>query len=163
MGLGMMAGEASSAPLIEATADKDANVRKMAYVSLSMLGVSEATSTVIKGLGLGDEEISIAILDNLESVTAEELRDAVRERLRDSNLWVRHHAVTLLGEMRDIDSEEALIEILENDLPPVKAAAARALAGFSSELAVPVLKALYYGTEQSLRSEIIKAIEEIEC
>lgn len=163
MGLGLMGGEASTAPLMEATEDKEANVRKMAYVSLSMLGAPEAAGTVIKGLGLGDDDISIAILDSLESVTEVELRDAVRERLKDSNLWVRHHAVTLLGEMLDIDSEEALIDILENDLPPVKAAAARALAGFSSEMAIPVLKALYDGSEPSLRSTIIKAIEEIEC
>jgi len=163
MGLGLMGGDASTAPLIKATEDKETNVRKMAYVSLAMLGVPEAAGTVIKGLGLGDDDISIAILDSLESVTAVELRDAVRERLSDNNLWVRHHAVTLLGEMLDMDSEEALIEILENDLPPVKAAAARALAGFSSEMAVPVLKALYGGSEPSLRSAITKAIEEIEC
>ncbi len=163
MGLGRMGGKASVAPLVEATEDKDPQVRKMAYISLAMLGVREATGPVIKGLGLGNEEISIAILEALNTVTTDDLKAAVRECLTDSNLWVRHHAVTLLGEMLDMDSEEAIIEILEKDAPPVKAAAVRALAGFSSEKALPVLKSLYEGSDPSLRSAIIKAIEEIQC
>ncbi len=163
MGLGLMGQNASTAPLIEATEDEDPQVRKMAYVSLSKLNAPEATGTVIKGLGLGDEEVSIAILDSLDAVTTEDLRDAVRERLGDSNLWVRHHAVTLLGEMLDRDSEEALIGILEKDAPPVKAAAVRALASLASQKALPILKGLYEVSEPSLRCLIIKAIEEIEC
>jgi len=163
MGLGMMGGQASATPLIEATEDKEPKVRKMAYVSLAMLGVNEAADAIIKGLGLGNEEISIAILDSLNTVDSGELREAVRERLKDSNLWVRHHAAALLGEMMDSESENALIEILVKDEPPVKVAAVRALAGLQSETALPVLKAIYEGSEPTLRGAITKAIEEIQC
>jgi HEAT repeat protein len=134
----------------------------MGYVSLAMMDAPEAAETVVKGLGLGDEDISIAILDSISSIAADGVRDAVRERLGDSSLWVRHHAAALLGEIMDMESEGALINILENDAPPVKAAAAKALAGFASKNALPVLKGIYEGADPSLRAVITRAIEEIQ-
>jgi len=163
MGLGIIGSPLSIKRLVEATEDKDPSVRKMAYVSLSMIDAPEAAEAVVKGLCLGDEGISMAILDSISAVAAVELREAVRERLGDSSLWVRHHAAALLGEIMDLDSEGALINILENDAPPVKAAAAKALAGFASKDALPVLKGIYEGADPSLRAVITRAIEEIQC
>jgi len=163
MGLGIIGSPLSAKRLVEATDDQEFSVRKMAYVSLAMIDAPEAAETVVKGLGLGDEDISIAILDSISSIAADGVRDAVRERLGDSSLWVRHHAAALLGEIMDMESEGALINILENDAPPVKAAAAKALAGFASKNALPVLKGIYEGADPSLRAVITRAIEEIQC
>jgi len=162
-GLGMMGGDDSVAPLVEATGDSEGAVRRAAYVALSMLGTPGAVGAIIKGLNLGERDISIAILDSIDSITTDELRAAVRGLLGDPDLWVRHHAATLLGEMMDSDAEEDLLKVLEEDAPPVKAAAAGALARLASMRAVPVLKNLYADSDPSLRSAIERAIEEIGC
>jgi len=162
-GLGGLGGDSSVEPLEGALEDSDLRVRKMAYVSLAMLGVPRALEAVIKGLALGDEEISIAIMDSLNAVKTDELKEALRDRLGDSSLWVRYHAVTLLGEMLDREAEDKLLEMLRNDEPPVRAAAAGALASMVSDKALPILKSMYEEADASMRCAIEKAIEEIGC
>ncbi len=162
-GLGAMGEEASVGPLTGALEDSSPAVRKSAYVSLAMLGVPEAMESVIKGLGLGDNDICIAIMDSLNAVATDELRDALRLRLDDENLWVRYHAVTLLGEMLDRGSEDRLIGMLGSDEPPVQAAAAGALGVMGSEKALHILKSMYESAEPTMRTAIEKAIEVMGC
>ncbi len=162
-GLGMMGSEESTEPLVGATKDEDPGVRKAAYLALATLGLPSAEEALARGLGLGESGISTAILEALAEVSTDELRDAIRERLSDEDIWVRHHAATLLGEMEDYEAEERLLHVLAEDVTPVKAAAAGALARLASERAVPLLKDLYEGSDPSLRSAIERAIEEIGC
>ncbi len=162
-GLGGLGGESSVEALKGVLEDKAPEVRKCAYVSLAMLGVPSAMESVIEGLALGDEAISIAIMDSLNAVKTDELQEALREKLEDKSLWVRYHAVTLLGEMLDRGAEDMLMEMLRNDEPPVRAAAAGALARMVSERALPILKSMYDDADASMRCAIVRAIEEIEC
>lgn len=162
-GLGKMGEEASTEPLIKALEDEDPVVRKAAYVSLAMLGAPSAMEPVIKGLTLCDEDTCIAIMDSLNAVATDELVETLRRKLADKSLWVRYHAVTLLGEMIDRGSEEALIDMLCNDEPPVKAAAAGALARMDSERALPILKSMHEDADPSVSFAIEKAIEVMGC
>ncbi len=162
-GLGAMGGEESVEPLLRAVDDSEKGVRKSAYVALAMLGAEGAEEPLARGLGLGDSEISKAILETLGPVSSQTLCQAVRERLADDDLWVRHHAAMLLGETGDYEAEESLLQALVEDDPPVKAAAAGALARLASERALPLLRDLYENSDPSLRSVIERAIEEIGC
>ncbi len=162
-GLGMMGTEESTDPLVRASQDEDPGVRKAAYLALAALGLPSAEDALVRGLGLGDSGISTAILESLAEVNTEGLRHAIRERLSDEDIWVRHHAATILGEMGETEAEDDLLKVLAEDVPPVKAAAAGALARLASERAVPLLKDLYEGSDPSLRSAIERAIEEIGC
>jgi HEAT repeat protein len=138
-------------------------VRKAAYLALATLGLPSAEDALARGLELGESCISTAILESLAEVNTEGLRHAIRERLSDEDIWVRHHAATILGEMGEVEAEDDLLKVLAEDVPPVKAAAAGALARLASERAVPLLKDLYEGSDPSLRSAIERAIEEIGC
>ncbi|MFQ5427415.1 MAG: HEAT repeat domain-containing protein [Thermodesulfobacteriota bacterium] len=162
-GLGVMGGEASTEPLKKAIEDKDPAVRKTAYVSLAMLGVPDALEPVIQGLRLGDEEMCIAMMDSMNAVITDELREALRDKLSDSSLWVRYHAVTLLGDMLDRDAEDTFIDMLRDDEPPVQAAVAGALARIDSKRARPILKSMYEDAEPSMRDAIVKAMEVMGC
>jgi HEAT repeat protein len=162
-GLGMVGYEGTLSFLKEAAADSSTGVRKASYRSMAMLGITEATGDILKGLEDVDDDVKLSVLKSLSGWSGESVREALTRALKDSNVWVRYHAVVLLGDLDGDGTEDLIIGLLENDEPPVKAVAAGALGKIGTEKSVQALEKFIDHDDSNVRSAVEKAMEILTC
>ncbi|MBI5969918.1 MAG: HEAT repeat domain-containing protein [Deltaproteobacteria bacterium] len=162
-GLGLVGDEEALQYLKKAAHDADPSVRKAAYNSLARIGAPEAVDAVISGLRDDDDEVKLSVLKALGGWSGEKIKKALIAALSDGNIWVRYHAVLLLGELRENDVEERILEMLVNDSPPVKAAAAKALEKTGTSRAIPVLERFADHPDTAVSGAVRDAIGILQC
>ncbi len=162
-GLGLVGDEEALQYLLDAAHDVAPLVRKAAYNSMARIGAPEAVDAVINGLNDDDDEVKLSVLKALGGWSGEKIKKALLAALNDSNIWVRYHAVLLLGELREGDVEERILDILVNDAPPVKAAAAKALEKTGTSKAIPVLKRFADHPDAAVSGAVRDAIGILQC
>jgi HEAT repeat protein len=162
-GLGMVGHVGTLSFLKEAAADSSIGVRKASYRSMAMLGITEATGDVLKGLEDVDDDVKLSVLKSLSGWSGPGVREALTRALKDANVWVRYHAVVLLGDLSGDGTENLIIGLLENDEPPVKAAAAGALGKIGTEKSVQALERFIDHDDPNVRSAVEKAMETLTC
>lgn len=162
-GLGIIGDEEALRFLKTATKDLSPSVRKAAYNSIARLGIPEAADVVVNGLQDESDDVKLSVLKALGGWTGENIKEAVITALKDKNIWVRYHAVMLLGEMQDPGAEGHVTELLIKDEAPVKAAAARALEKIGSPGSVRVLEQFLDHPDPTVRTAVENAIGTIRC
>lgn len=162
-GLGCIGDEESLGFLIKAASDQSPSVRKAAYRSMARLGIPNAVDQIVKGLEDPDDDVKLSVMKGLGGWTGERIKNALTASLRDRNIWVRYHAVVLLGELGDSDVEELIIEKLLKDEAPVKAAAAKALERLGSTGATSHLEQFLSHPDPSVRNAVESALETLRC
>lgn len=162
-GLGLVGDEEALQYLKDAAHDADPLVRKAAYNSMARIGAPEAVDAVISGLNDNDDEVKLSVLKALGGWSGEKIKKALLEALSDGNIWVRYHAVLLLGELRENDVEERLLDLLLNDAPPIKAAAAKALEKTGTRRAIPVLERFADHPDTAVSGAVREAIGILQC
>ncbi|MBI5809996.1 MAG: HEAT repeat domain-containing protein [Deltaproteobacteria bacterium] len=130
-GLGVIGAVEALGSLRKAAADKSPRVRKAGYKSMAMLCSPEAAADIAMGLHDRDVDVRLSVLKGLSGWPWEDVKTALLGALKDENMWVRYHAVLLIGEIADNGCEGIVIDMLEHDDAPVKAASARALESWS--------------------------------
>jgi HEAT repeat protein len=166
-GLGVVCYEGVLASLQKAAVDKSPAVRKAAYRSMTMLGMAEATGDLLKGLADPDDDVKLSVLKSLSGWPGEGLKEALMQALKDPNVWVRYHAVTLLGDMSveggDDGIEELILGLLEKDEPPVIAASAVALGKIGTEASMESLVQYIDHEDSNISSAVERAMEMLSC
>jgi HEAT repeat protein len=117
----------------------------------------------VKGLEDTDDEVKLSVMKGLGGWTGERIKSALVSSLRDRNIWVRYHAVVLLGEFGDCEVEDMIIEKLLKDEAPVKAAAAKALERLGAHSAAGHLEQLLNHPDPSVRGAVESALESLRC
>ncbi len=167
-GLGMVCYEGVFESLRKAAADKSPAVRKAAYRSMTMLGIAEATGELLKGLTDTDDDVKLSVVKGLSGWSGEGLTEALIEALKDPNVWVRYHAVTLLGDILAEGGaadgiEELILALMERDEPPVMAASAGALGKAGTELSLEALVQYIDHEDSNVSAAVEGALEMISC
>ncbi len=163
-GLGLRRDEKTVEHLRKVTTDRNPRVRKEAYRALTAIAIPEVMDVLAQGLRDEDDEVRLSILKSLNAGFAnEKIKETLKELLRDKNLWVRYHAVRVLAEMRAMDAEDVILDLLSKDEPPVKVVCAKALEEFGSTKAIDVLKKLCKHPNPTVRGAVTSAIEAIRC
>ena len=162
-GLGSIGDEESLGQLIKAAGDPSPAVRKAVYKSMARLGIPNAVDEIVKGLEDTDDEVKLSVMKGLGGWNGERIKSALVSSLRDRNIWVRYHAVVLLGELGEGDVEELIVEKLLKDEAPVKAAAAKALERLGAEGAVGHLEQFLSHPDPSVRGAVESALESLRC
>lgn len=162
-GLGLIGDEESVAYLMAAASDASPGVRKSVYNALARIGIPEAADAVIAGLKDSDDDVKLSVMKALSGWSGDGIKQALMEAFGDANLWVRYNAVMLLGDMRAVEAEDAVIGLLRSDEPPVKAAAARTLAVIGTRKAVPVLEEFLGHPDHNVRAAAEFAIGILRC
>jgi HEAT repeat protein len=128
-------GHAGHVPLLAGIAGDpthDANVRAAAAASLGRLGGDDAVATLRQLLRDPSEMIRVYALDALGEARAaiqpRELRDLVAAP------HSRKVAATVLGQAKDPEAAVALVELLRDSMPGVRATAAIAVAALDRDL-----------------------------
>lgn len=162
-GLGNIGDEESLRYLIEASADQSPAVRKAVYKSMARLGIPNAVDEVVKGLRDPDDDVKLSVMKGLGGWTGEQIKSALTAALNDRNIWVRYHAVVLLGELGECDVESVIIDKLLKDEAPVKAAAAKALERLGAQSAAVHLEQFLSHPDPSVRGAVESALESLKC
>lgn len=162
-GLGLIGDEESLMFLKKASGDESPNVRKVSYQSMARIGIPDSVDVIINGLNDRSDEVKLSVLKALGGWTGEKIKAALLKVLADKNIWVRYHAVVLLGEMCESDTEDAIIEALKKDEAPVKAVAAKALEKFGSSKAVDVLEQFIDHPDHTVRGAVENALGALKC
>jgi HEAT repeat protein len=89
--------------------------------------------------------------------------EALLEVVKDDNLWVRYHAVNLLGDLADPSTEGVLLQLLEKDEPPVQAAAATALGKCCCVESIKVLEQFSDHPDPKVMEAVHESIETLKC
>ncbi len=95
-GLGMLTQDGSLACLRNAASDSVAEVRKAAYRSIANLGNEDSFDDLMTGLNDTDEDVRLTIVKGLSGWPVALIMPALLLALKDSNIWVRYNAVTIL-------------------------------------------------------------------
>jgi len=162
-GLGSIGDEESLRYLIKAAGDSSPAVRKAVYKSMARLGIPNAVDEIVKGLEDSDDDVKLSVMKGLGGWTGERIKAALVSSLGDRNIWVRYHAVVLLGELGDSDVEELIVEKLLKDEAPVKAAAAKALERLGAVSAAAHLEQFLSHPDPSVRGAVESALESLRC
>ena len=166
-GLGVVCYEGVLESLQRAAADSSPAVRKAAYRSMAMLGIPEATGDLLNGLADPDDDVKLSVLKNLSGWPGEGLKEALIQALKDSNVWVRYHAVTLLGDMSVEGGgdgiEELILGLMEKDEPPVIAASAAALGKIGTEASMESLVQYIDHEDSNVSAAVERAMEMLSC
>jgi HEAT repeat protein len=162
-GLGSIGDEESLGYLVKAAADPSPAVRKAVYKSMARLGIPNAVDEIVKGLEDTDDDVKLSVMKGLGGWTGERIKSALLSSLRDRNIWVRYHAVVLLGEFGDLEVEDMIIEKLLKDEAPVKAAAAKALERLGAHGAAVHLEQFLNHPDPSVRGAVESALESLGC
>lgn len=125
-GLGRAGDESALEYLRSAAKDRHPPVRKGAYRSMGMLGMSTLAGEIAAGIEDEDADVRLSVMKGLSGLGGDDVKRALVTALKDANMWVRYHAVLLLGSLDAPDCEPLIAKTLEEDEAPVKAAAARA-------------------------------------
>lgn len=162
-GLGSIGDEEALGYLIRAASDPSAAVRKAVYKSMARLGIPNAVDEIVKGLADQDDEVKLSVMKGLGGWSGEKIKNALVAALRDRNIWVRYHAVVLLGDLGDSGVEDLIIEKLLKDEAPVKAAAAKSLERLGAMDAVCHLEQFLNHPDPSVRGAVESALESLRC
>lgn len=162
-GLGLIGDEESLMFLAKAATDESPSVRKVSYKSMARIGIPESVDVIINGLNDADDDVKLSVLKALGGWSGEKIKTALLKALKDKNIWVRYHAVILLGEMCESDTEDAVIDALKKDEAPVKAVAAKALERFGSSRAVSVLEQFIDHPDHTVRGAVENALGALKC
>ncbi|MBI5903908.1 MAG: HEAT repeat domain-containing protein, partial [Deltaproteobacteria bacterium] len=162
-GLGLIGDDSAVELLRKAVKDPSPAVRKTAYQSIARLGIPDTADIVISGLDDADDGVRRALLKALNGWPCDNIRDGVVKALNDRNLWARRQAVILVGDICGAEFEETIIEMLEKDEPPVKAAAACALVKIGTPRSVPVLERFLHHPDPSVRAAVENALGSMRC
>jgi HEAT repeat protein len=162
-GLGFVGTEEAISRLKGAAGDPSPNVRKEAYRSMARVGMAEVADAVARGLKDPDDNVKLSVLKSLGGWPCDTVKVALLQALKDKNVWVRYHAVLLLGDMGKCGNEPVIVEILENDEPPVKAAAAKALEKMGSKESLDALERFSGHPDPAVRQAVKNAIEALRC
>ena len=162
-GLGSIGDEESLSFLIKAAGDPSPAVRKAVYKSMARLGIPNAVDEIVKGLEDTDDDVKLSVMKGLGGWTGDRIKAALLCSLGDRNIWVRYHAVVLLGELGESDVEEVIVEKLLKDEAPVKAAAAKALERLGAHDAATHLEQFLSHPDPSVRGAVESALESLRC
>jgi HEAT repeat protein len=162
-GLGLIGDEESIQFLKIASSDLCPEVRKVSYKSMARIGIPETIDLIVNGLNDPSDDVRLSVLKALGGWSGERIKSALLRAMKDSNIWVRYHAVTLIGEMCESDTEDAVITALRRDEAPVKAAAAKALEKFGSSKAVSVLEEFINHPDHTVRGAVESALGALKC
>ncbi len=162
-GLGSIGDEESLGHLIKASTDPSPSVRKAVYKSMARLGIPNAVDEIVKGLEDMDDEVKLSVMKGLGGWTGEKIKAALVKSLTDRNIWVRYHAVVLLGELGDCGVEELIVNKLLKDEAPVKAAAAKALERLGAADSAVHLEQFLSHPDPSVRGAVESALESLRC
>ncbi|CAG1065561.1 hypothetical protein BAC1_01144 [uncultured bacterium] len=162
-GLGSIGDEESLGHLIKAAGDSSPSVRKAVYKSMARLGIPNAVDEIVKGLEDTDDDVKLSVMKGLGGWNGERIKAALVASLSDRNIWVRYHAVVLLGELGDPDVEELIVNKLLKDEAPVKAAAAKALERLGAEGSAAHLEQFLNHPDPSVRGAVESALETLRC
>ena len=133
---------------------------------MTMLGITEATGDLLKALADPDDDVRLSVLKSLSGWSGEGLKEALMQALKDSNVWVRYQAVTLLGDIPPEDAggiEELILGLLEKDEPPVMAASAGTLGKLGTELSLEVLVQYIDHEDSNVSAAVEGAVEMLSC
>ncbi len=166
-GLGMIGGEDILIRLKDMANSSTPSVRKAVLSAMSALGLPEGLELVVQGLSDSDSDVRLAVLKCINSwnglpsggLGLDNLITALTECLSDSNTWVRYQAIGELGSLRAHGAEDLIIKILNEDIPPVKCSAARALALLESKKAIKPLEKLTSHEDAKVAQSARKALE----
>lgn len=162
-GLGSTGDEESLRYLMEASGDRSPAVRKGAYKSMARLGIPNSIDEIVKGLNDPDDDVKLSVMQGLGGWTGEKIKSALLDSLGDKNIWVRYHAVVLLGDLGEGDVENVIVEKLLKDEAPVKAAAAKALERLGAYGATGHLEKFLSHPDPSVRGAVESALETLRC
>lgn len=145
--------------LKELATDPDWNVRAQASVLLAKLGeVSIGVSQLNSLLGESNPEMRLAALDGLgkiASLSPESLKGGqfsiapIVRATKDQMAVVRRAACRTLGNIKDEESIEHLVEILNDPDPTVREAAAHSLRGFGDSASKNLMQVLDNGQDRA--------------
>lgn len=163
-GLGQIGDESIIEALTIATSDSSPRVRKAAYKSMGRLGIPGTLGHILKGLDDSDREVRLALMKALNGWDWDNIKDVVVTALSDRYIWVRYHAIALVGEScPDNSFEERLLQALLKDEAPVKAAAARALARVGTKKSITVLNKFIEHPDPAVKMAVENAIGNLKC
>jgi len=162
-GLGMIGDEQVLDHLKKAASDSEPAVRKAAYKSMAKLGIPDAIEHVIEGLHDTHDDVKLSVLKALGGWNGDRIRTALLDVVKDENLWVRYQAVNLLGDMEDASTQGVLEQLLINDEPPIKAAAAMALGKCGCTESLEVLERFCEHPDPKVMQAVHESIESLRC
>lgn len=162
-GLGLIGDDSAVELLGRAVKDPSPAVRKTAYQALAKIGIPDTADLVLSGLDDADDEVRRALLKALNGWPCDRIMAGIAKALSDRNLWARRQAVILVGEICGPECEDAIIEMLKKDEPPVKAAAACALEKIGTSRSVPVLEEFLKHPDPSVRAAVESALGTMQC
>ncbi len=165
-GLGMVCYEGVLDSLRKAAADDNVSVRKAAYRSMTMLGIAEAIDDLVVALSDPDDDVKLSVMKGLSGWTGTALKEALIKALKDPNVWVRYHAVTLLGDIPIEEAggiEELILRLMETDEPPVLAASAGALGKIGTELSLERVVQYIDHEDSNVSAAVEGAMEMLSC
>jgi HEAT repeat protein len=155
----MLAQEGSLDCLKRAVLDEVSEVRQAAYRSIAMLSSEDSFQVVLDGLNDTDDDVRLTLIKGLSGWPIEIIMPALQKAIKDGNVWVRYHAVTLLGDNPQAESIPILIERLREDEPPVQAAAAFSLERLEATEAVEELTSLLDHSDHNVTAAVERALE----
>ncbi len=164
-GLGSIGGDSVLAHLKGCVSDGDLGVRKTVYESLARLNSDEAAEALVAGLQDSHAEVRLAVLKALDVGNrhyGEGLGELLVELLKDENMWVRYMAVQHIGELGYGHAEDAMLELIKSDEPPLKMAVAKSLEKVGTMKAIPVLQELADYPDESVNEAVMEAIDSIQ-
>ena len=166
-GLGSIGGEDILQNLMAKVENNIPTVRKAVLVAMSALGLPEGLDRVIAGLKDEDVDVRLSVLKCINSwdgsfhIGQDKLISALIDSLADENMWVRYQAVSELGKLKIQSAEDAILDILNEDLPPVKCSAIRALVSLGSTKAIDLLNELINDEDEKVSQSARKAIGDL--
>jgi putative membrane-bound dehydrogenase-like protein len=119
--------------------DKRGAVRARAADALAESGNKGIPALSTKVTAAADDEGKTEALFALSRIDSPEARSAVRAQLASKNAAVRTAAARILGLAKDAQSVNALMRIVQNDIPQVRRQAATALGQIGDRKALPAL------------------------
>ena len=164
MGLGEIGGEGVFEDLKTCAGDEDLGVRKTAYQALSRLNFDDALHALVVGLKDSHADVRLTVLKALDVSNkqyGDDFGQSLVGLLSDENMWVRYMATQHIGELGYEQAEDALLEIIKIDEPPVKAAVAKALEKVGTMKSIPILQELADYPDESVNEAVMEAIESI--
>lgn len=168
-GLGLIGGEDILNRLKDLSNDSSPRVRSAVYSAISSLGLPEGLDLVINGLNDSQSDVRLSVLKCINSwngpfvgtIGADSLIIALTECLVDEDMWVRYQAIAELGNLKAHGAEDNIIKILNEDLPPVRCAAARTLAQLGVRKAIPSLEKLCSHEDKRVVDCVKKALGDL--
>jgi HEAT repeat protein len=154
-GLGSLKSASAKGKLLEILGDDDPKIRSECIRALGALDADDISTVLSGALKDKDKQVRTAAIEALGSRGEEKL---IVGALDDEDMWVRFKVANILADKNVPESEDKLVELLENDEIPVRVASARALGALKSKKAVATLKKLSSHDDSNLRNAAEEAL-----